>query len=67
MAWLETEKKLATGLPIVDWEPKSSTNRTGLGFAAADMLLRSFGLESLENAVARAKLDGLLVLWHPAN
>ena len=52
--------------PIEDWEPKSSSDRTGLGFAAADMLLRSLGLESLGNAVARAKLDGLLVLWHPA-
>ena len=65
VAWLAAEKKLAADLPIVDWAPKSATDRTGLGFAAAP-LLRLLGLEGLENAVARAKLDGLLVLWHPA-
>jgi protease-4 len=67
VAWLETEKKLVKDMPIADWEPRSSSDRTGLGFAAADIVLRSLGLEGLENAVARAKLDGLLVLWHPAN
>jgi len=65
VAWLETEKKLAAGLPIADWAPKSATDRTGLGFAVGPVL-RLLGLEGLENAVARAKLDGLLVLWHPA-
>ncbi len=65
VAWLETEKRLAAGLPIADWAPKSATGRTGLGFAAGPVL-RFLGLEGLENAVARAKLDGLLVLWHPA-
>lgn len=67
VAWLETEKKLAADLPIEDWKPKSSGNRTGLGFSAAEMLVHWLGLESLQNAVARAKLDGLLVLWHPAH
>ncbi len=67
VAWIETEKKLAADLPIEDWRPKSSRSRTGLGFAAADLLLNWLGLESLQNAVARAKLDGLLVLWHPAH
>jgi protease-4 len=67
VAWLETEKKLAAGLPIQDWEPKSSGSRTGLGFAAADTVLRSLGLDGLGDAVARAKLDGLLVLWHPSH
>jgi protease-4 len=66
VAWLQSEKKLATGLPIENWEPKSTANRSGFGFAVADMVLRSFGLEGLENAVASARLDGLLVLWHPA-
>lgn len=65
VAWLASEKKLAADLPIVDWKPKSPAGRTGLGFAAG-WLLRGLGLESLEKAVAQAKLDGLLVLWHPA-
>lgn len=65
VAWLETEKKLTAGLPLVDWAPPSVTDTTGLGFAAGP-LLRLLGFEGLENAVARAKLDGLLVLWHPA-
>ena len=65
VAWLAAEKKLQADLPIVDWKPRSSTDRTGLGFAAG-WLLRGLGLESLERAVAQAKLDGLLVLWHPA-
>lgn len=66
VAWLEAEKKLAAKLPIVDWKPKTGSDPTGLGFAALDAVLRSFGLQGLENAVARAQLDGLLVLWHPA-
>jgi protease-4 len=65
VAWLSSEKKIAAGLKVVDWEPKPERNATGLGFASG-FLLRAFGLESLEKAVAQAKLDGLLVLWHPA-
>ncbi|MFN4143778.1 signal peptide peptidase SppA [Aestuariivirga sp.] len=65
VAWLETEKKLAAKLPIVDWEPRRSST-AGLGFSAADIVLRALGLEGLKAAAERAKLDGLLVLWHPA-
>ena len=65
VAWLTSEKKIAAGLKVVDWEPKSERSPTGLGFASG-FLLRALGLESLEKAVAQAKLDGLLVLWHPA-
>ena len=69
VAWLEGEKKLAADLPIEDWAPKRSNDPTGLGFAAADIVLRAIGLGELagfEAAAERAKLDGLLVLWHPA-
>ncbi len=66
VAWLETEKKLGPGLEIVDWAPRSDTNATGFGFSAADMVLRALGLDGLASGVERAKLDGLLVLWHPA-
>jgi len=66
VAWLEAERKLATGLPVLDWEPRGSSGATGWGFAAADLVFQSLGLEKLESLAARAKLDGLLVLWHPA-
>jgi protease-4 len=64
--WLVKEKKLAANLPIEDWKPRPPSGRTGLGFDTAGVVLRALGLQGLENAVARAQLDGLLVLWHPA-
>ena len=64
--WLETDKKLGPGLSIVDWVPKRQSNSTGFGFAAADIVLRAIGLQGLASGIERAKLDGLLVLWHPA-
>jgi len=66
VAWLETERKLAASLPIFDWQPRRDGGATGLGFAAADAPLRALGLEDLGKIAARAKLDGLLALWHPA-
>lgn len=65
ITWLGSEKKVQADLPVVDWAPKSATDPTGLGFAAGP-LLHLLGLESLGEAAQRAKLDGLLVLWHPA-
>ena len=38
----------------------------GLGFSAADLILKSLGLQGFREAAQRAQLDGLLVLWHPA-
>mgnify|MGYP000005692865 FL=1 len=66
VAWLETDKGIATGLPVNDWEPRSAGTGTGLGFSAADLILKSLGLQELQAAAERARLDGLLVLWHPA-
>ena len=66
VAWLETEKKLGADLEIVDWKPRDTRDTTGFGFSAADLVLQALGLESLRAGVERAKLDGLLVLWHPA-
>ncbi len=64
--WLQKDKNLGTGLKVLDWEPSRPGSSTGLGFAAADVVLRSLGLQGLAAGVERAKLDGLLVLWHPA-
>lgn len=63
--WLETERKIAGNLKIVDWKADGGADATGFGFSAGDIVLRVLGLESLKKTVERAKLDGLLVLWHP--
>jgi protease-4 len=66
VAWMEKDKAVAAKLPIRDWKPEGSGERMGLGFAAADIVLKSLGLQGLQAAAERARLDGLLVLWHPA-
>ena len=63
VAWFESEKQLAPKLPIVDWAPRSDSS--GLGFLSG-AAVRALGLEGLQAAAQRAQLDGLLVLWHPA-
>jgi protease-4 len=66
IAWLETEKKLAKDLPVNDWAPAAALGPTGLGYSSlASGFLRLFGLETLAQKADAAKLDGLLVLWHP--
>jgi protease IV len=66
VAWLEKEKKVTADLKIVDWAPRNFQDATGLGFSVTDLALRALGLEALRGTAERAKLDGLLVLWHPA-
>ncbi|MCB1377700.1 MAG: signal peptide peptidase SppA [Alphaproteobacteria bacterium] len=63
--WLQSEKKLGSDLKIIDWTARKITDPTGLGFSAESALLRLFGLERLAATAERAKLDGLLALWHP--
>ncbi|MCX7349723.1 MAG: S49 family peptidase [Alphaproteobacteria bacterium] len=64
--YLETDKAVAAKLPIRDWRPERSGEGMGLGFAAADIVLKSLGLNGFQEAAQRAQLDGLLVLWHAA-
>ncbi|MCA3556416.1 signal peptide peptidase SppA [Aestuariivirga sp.] len=66
VAWMEKEKAVAARLPIRDWRPQSGEDGLGLGFSAADLVLKSLGLKGFQEAAQRAQLDGLLVLWHPA-
>lgn len=66
VAWLEKDKGVATRLPVRDWKPESESAGLGLGFSAADVILKSLGLKGFQEAAQRAQLDGLLVLWHPA-
>ncbi len=71
VAWLESERKVAKGLPVTDWKPRSESD-FGLWSAlgtAADLLGldglagRLRGLESETRALTEG---GLLVLWRPA-
>ncbi|WP_374331513.1 signal peptide peptidase SppA [Aestuariivirga sp.] len=66
IAWLEKDKGVAVKLPVRDWRREGSGEGRGLGFAAADAVFKSMGLQGLQEATDRARLDGLLVLWHPA-
>ena len=66
VAWLEKDKGVAAKLPVRDWEPGRERQGFGLGFSAADLILKSLGLNGFQEVAQRAQLDGLLVLWHPA-
>lgn len=66
IAWLATEKQIAEGLEVLDRVPPKPIAEQVLGVAIADTVLEATGLGSLRHMAGRAKLDGLLVLWHPA-
>ena len=55
VAWLETEKKLGSGLDIVDWEPKRQVDSSGFGFAAVDIVLRAMGLQGLATSIGHGR------------
>jgi protease-4 len=72
--WLESERRVAANLSVVDWKPKSESS-WGLsgsvagfagwlwGAAAEDLAQRLLG----NGAVGRLRLDGLVSVWHAAN
>jgi protease-4 len=69
VAWLETEKGVAKGLPIRDWKGRSSLERLGL-FGAAARVADSLGWSTLSRLLEQAsdldrsrKLDGLVSIW----
>ena len=63
--WLQTQKKLPKDMEIVDWRNPLNADPTGLGFSVANTVLKVLGFEGLRRQVESARLDGLLVLWHP--
>ena len=65
LAWLQTEKKLSTALEILDWAPPKPVAERVMGASVAETLANATGLAGLAEMTERAKLDGLLVLWHP--
>jgi protease IV len=65
LAWLQTERKLPKDIEIIDWRSAQNAGATGLGFSVANIVLKALGFEGLRRQVESARLDGLLVLWHP--
>jgi protease IV len=71
VAWLESERKVAKGLPVTDWKPRSDSDfrlwsalGTGADLLGLDGLAgRLRGLETEARALTEG---GLLVLWRPA-
>ncbi len=63
--WLQTQKKLPKDIETIDWRSTQNAGATGLGFSVANTVLKSLGFEGLRRQVESARLDGLLVLWHP--
>ena len=63
--WLQTQKHLPKDMGIVDWFNPVNVDPTGLGFSIVNTVLRALGFEGLKRQVESARLDGLLVLWHP--
>lgn len=62
IAWLEKERGLARGLPVIDWKPRPvSSEDWGFARAFANEIVRSIGLGGL--VPERPRLDGLLSLW----
>jgi protease IV len=64
-AWLESDKSIAKDLKIEDWLPPKPWFEETFGASATDMTLNAIGFPGLAQANTRARLDGLLVLWHP--
>lgn len=65
LEWLQTQKNLSKDIDTVDWRTQSESGATGLGFSLANTVLQVLGFEGLRRQVESARLDGLLVLWHP--
>jgi protease IV len=70
IAWLERERGVASDLPVRDWRPRGDRDLSLFTWAAvgADVMgFESLGrhLREIASAADIAKLDGLLVVWHP--
>ncbi len=73
VAWLESERNVAKGLPIRDYKPKARGGPLGL-FSAAAGLADALGwtdagrvAAALAGAVRAPRLDGLMSVWQGAS
>ncbi len=69
VAWLESEKGVARGLPVRDWKKKRTIETLGI-LGLARFGLESIGLDGASGLLARAdalietrKIDGLMSIW----
>ncbi len=65
LEWLQTRKSVSKDLEVLDWVNPINADPTGLGFSVADTVIQLLGFGGLKRQVESARLDGLLVLWHP--
>lgn len=65
VAWLSSARNISSELEIVDWKPAPSFESGILGYSLSAALARILGFDAIADRVGRAKLDGLLALWHP--
>ncbi len=65
LQWLETDRKIPKDMGVVNWTNPVNTDPSGLGFSIANIVLETLGFDGLKRQVESARLDGLLVLWHP--
>ena len=70
-AWLSKERKVPSGLKIVDWKPEEESSglfgwffrsMAALAGISAEKIVGVFG-----QVTATLKLDGLVSVWHPAS
>lgn len=66
VAWLQKEKNINADLKVLDRVPPKPLAEELVGASISDTLLGATGLTGLSQMAERSKLDGLLVLWHPA-
>ena len=66
LAWLKTEKKLPEGIEVLDRRPPKPVSEELFGVSIGSRALDWLGFPHIAQMAERAKLDGLLVLWHPA-
>ena len=71
IAWLEREKNVAKDLPVREWRPRGDGDFSlwsSAAFGAEVLGFEGLGLRlrQVASSVDIAKLDGLLVVWHPA-
>jgi protease-4 len=70
--WLSRERQIEEKLKVLDWEPEKTDLASGLDLRLMRALAKFLGLADVagldEKIVPseRLKLDGLLVVWHPA-
>ncbi len=62
LAWLKAEKKVADTLEVREWQPPKPFAERALGMSLSSLL----GLDDVTALAARARLEGLLVLWQPS-